>query len=266
MNQLQKVKRISRNTLIIDTVAWFFIAAGIVQIFSGTSIYDLFDVSTIGTVNKINRIFASLLFVIATLIGNATFIFKVILCVELSTLKSKKLENAKLFAVLSIFFGLLFTFLTFNNIDKYEEAVQEQKEEEEDIQVNQETNKSITKIKKMSRTILILDFISFGFLVFSSFGVAMLIIASSLNNSIGMVISFILITLLYLTFIAISITSFVFKLIISIRLSKFKYEKFQTAKLYFILSIFFSFILTIFGFKRVKELKVNVIEENKENQ
>ncbi|MGZ9431885.1 hypothetical protein [Mycoplasma sp. CB776] len=264
MNRIQKVKRISRNTLIIDAVAWFFIAAGIIQIFSGTSVYDLFDISTIGTVNKINRIFASLLFVISTLIGNAVFIFKLILCVELSTLKSKKLENAKLFAILSIFFGLLFTFLTFNNIDKHEEGIEEQKEE--DIQVNQGTNQIITKIKKMSRTILILDFISFGFLVFSSFSVGMLMIASSLHNSIGIVISFILVALLYLTFVVISITSFVFKLIISIRLSKFKYEKFQTAKLYFILSIFFSFIFTIFGFKRVKELKVNVIEENKENQ
>ncbi|MGZ9431868.1 hypothetical protein [Mycoplasma sp. CB776] len=193
MNQIKQIKQLGKYSLIVDIISYVFIFVAIVLSYQINSIIGVskpksFEAEVANY--KTRDLIVLFTFIIAGIIGFVAVIFKIMASALISNLNNTKLADAKLYYVLSIFFGIIFTFMGYKRLEafKYEEPIEQEerlnirnfsqkydsnsapyansnprygiiRDQEEDVQ-EYEKNYQIQNLKKTSRLTLIFDIVN----------------------------------------------------------------------------------------------------------
>ncbi|MGZ9428452.1 hypothetical protein [Mycoplasma sp. 1012] len=287
MNQIKQIKQLGKNTLIIDIIGFslIFIAIILNLLLSNileTSYWQPYREINYPSYLKTKNLIIFTLFIIDTIIFLISIIFKIMIISEISNLGSEKLADAKLYYVLSVFFGVILTLIAYNKLDNFQYQEEQKTEEKINLETFEAYGKSLelSNIKRINKFILNFEIVN-AILIF----IATLIVVISVANTIlnasndnhnyynpygynsfethkldltklagGVIFAIVLFAISG----AFSIIIFVFKIIICVKLSHFQEHKLKTTQLFYILSFFFGIIFTIIGFVHIKNYyKVN---------
>ncbi|MGZ9428451.1 hypothetical protein [Mycoplasma sp. 1012] len=291
MSEIKEIKQFGKTTLIMDIISFVlvWITTGILINFQINYIFEalvnkneeLFE----NSLDIIKVSFLSLFALISLIVGLVALVFKIMISRRIPSLYSKKLADAKLYYVLSIFFGIIFTFMGYKKLESFEyphEVAQEEKINIQKIKKDCQCIKCIKgyeygfelfKLQNATRLTLIFEIMSIVVIQIISITIVLIInsIVSDANkNSLSYDptyyssfeltaqkarAGFVFVIILFIVYIGLCITTFVFKIISATKLSNFKASHLKTSRIFFIISIFFGLVFTALAYRYVKKHK-----------